>query len=142
MKKLLVISLMVLVLTFATSGCYVALQAYPNITGYWTFTTTIPGLATQLIHIWSDNFGGLGGMTHGAPFNGFAITGTISGAKFGIPAKMEISFTHTATGNVYQFSAELDDMVLRYQKKMTGTVTRTLGAASTGGTFEAEWEHL
>jgi len=81
-------------------------------------------------------------MTHGAPFNGFAITGTISGAKFGIPAKMEISFTHTATGNVYHFSAELDDMVLRYQKKMTGTVTRTLGAASTGGTFEAEWEHL
>ncbi len=143
MKKLLIISLMVLVLVFATSGCYVSLQAYPNITGYWTFVTGGTNVTlTQIIHIWSENFGGLGGMTEGAPFGGNSITGTISAAKFGIPAKMVISFTDITTGITYEFTADLDETVLRFEQKMAGNVTETLGAVSEGDTFEAEWTGL
>jgi len=144
MKKLLIISLMVLVFVFATSGCYISLQTYPNITGWWTFVaggTNIP-LMTQVIHIWSENFGGLGGMTHDGVYDGNSITGTITAAKFGIPAKMVISFTDITTGITYEFSADLDETVLRFEQKMAGNVTVTLGPDSDGDTFEAEWTGL
>ena len=143
MKKLLIISLMVLVLVFATSGCYVSLQTYPNISGWWTFVTGGTNITlTQVIHIWSENFGGLGGMTHGGIYDGNSITGTITAAKFGIPAKMVISFTDITTGITYEFTANLDETVLRFEQKMAGNVTETIGPASNGDTFEAEWTGL
>ena len=143
MKKLLIISLMVLVFVFATSGCYISLQTYPNITGWWTFVTGGTNITlTQVIHIWSENFGGLGVMTEGVTYGGYSITGTITAAKFGIPAKMVISFTDVDTGYTFEFVADLDETVLRFEQKMAGNVTETIGPASTGDTFEAEWTGL
>ncbi|HQN23199.1 MAG TPA: hypothetical protein PLO55_13605 [Thermotogota bacterium] len=143
MKKLLIISLMVLVFVFATSGCYISLQTYPNITGWWTFVTGGTNITlTQVIHIWSENFGGLGGMTEGGTYDGNSITGTISAAKFGIPAKMVISFTDVGTGYTFEFVADLDETVLRFEQKMTGNVTRSDCGATLCDTFEAEWTVL
>jgi hypothetical protein len=143
-KKLLPVILLVLLMVFATSGCYVSVQVYPNITGYWTFVTGGTDITvTQLIHIWGyGTFGALGGYTEDGPYIGNNVTGSLTTAKFGIPASMMIEFEDVTTGHKLKFTAELTFTELVYGQTMEGEVTLTVGGVTVGDTFTATWVGL